>query len=331
VQKVLDDVADECQKLYSQIHLGESLELKALRLDPKTKGSLHQEAAFEGFEDVPPQAYFSDSHLDTLGLCFWIAVVKSSTKGDAIIVLDDVLTSIDAAHLERVVDLLIAESNVFNQVIATTHSRTWLDWYRFGRVASNKTHIIELARWRRARGIFPVKSEPAVEELLRLLAAPKLDRQGVSSKAGLLLEQAFDYLTKRYKCAVPRSLIDSYELQDLCDGVAKLAKVLKIRRPVLDSEGREKSPPETEEVSVKAVYDKISGGTFIRNQVGAHFNPDGAGISDANIEAFGRRAAEFVSSLICPLCRAIPRREKGTHFECGCGKTHMEPLKKSWN
>jgi energy-coupling factor transporter ATP-binding protein EcfA2 len=327
VQKVLDDVADECQKLYSQVHPGESLELKALRLDEKTKGSIHQEAVFEGFEDVPPQAYFSDSHLDTLGLCFWLAVVKSSTNGNAVVILDDVLTSIDAPHLQNVVDLLIVEADLFNQVIATTHSRTWLDWYRFGRVASNKTHIIELARWKRAQGILSVKAEPAVDELNRLLAMAKLDRQGVSSKAGVLLEQAFDYLTKRYKCAVPRSLIDAYELADLCNGAAKLAKVLKIRRPILDSDGKEKSPPEMEQISLKALYDKISNGTFIRNQVGAHFNPDGAGISDADIEAFGKRAAEFVSSLICPLCRAIPRREKGTHFECGCGKTRMEPLK----
>ncbi|MGA2226161.1 MAG: ATP-binding protein, partial [Syntrophobacteraceae bacterium] len=70
---VLADIAKEVGRLYEAVHPGEGLDKISLQLDPNKRASLKMEANFCG-ECAPPQAYFSDSHLDTLGLCVFLAL-----------------------------------------------------------------------------------------------------------------------------------------------------------------------------------------------------------------------------------------------------------------
>ena len=123
-QTILDDIATECSRLYALIHPNEPIALSRLALDEGKRASLSQAATFEGHDNVPPQAYFSESHLDTLGFCFWLSLVKrDSPKADVVVVLDDVFTSVDAQHINRISQLITDESKNFAQVIATTHQR----------------------------------------------------------------------------------------------------------------------------------------------------------------------------------------------------------------
>ncbi|MHC4648821.1 MAG: AAA family ATPase [Planctomycetota bacterium] len=97
-QGILNEVADEWNRLYRRIHPNEPLGNCTLSLDPNRRHSLHQGAEFEGHQGIPPQAYFSDSHLDTLGFCVWLSIAKRGTPQDTIVVLDDVFTSADSVH-----------------------------------------------------------------------------------------------------------------------------------------------------------------------------------------------------------------------------------------
>src|SRR5262249_19673603 len=151
---ILDDVATECNRLYALIHPNEPLAISKLALDQGRRASLNQAASFEGHSNVPPQAYFSDSHLDTLGFCFWLATAKQeSQKADAVIVLDDVFISVDATHLSRIAQLITDESKHFSHVIATTHQRLWRDIYRYQQGAAKLTQVIELQGWSLSKGI----------------------------------------------------------------------------------------------------------------------------------------------------------------------------------
>jgi len=49
-------------------------------LDPKKKASLEIAANFFSLENAPPAAYFSDSQLDTLGLCIFIVIAALSVS-----------------------------------------------------------------------------------------------------------------------------------------------------------------------------------------------------------------------------------------------------------
>jgi hypothetical protein len=65
---VLAEIAKEVGRLYEAVHPGEGLNKISLELDPNKRASLEIGAQFRGQTGAPPQAYFSDSHLDTLGL-----------------------------------------------------------------------------------------------------------------------------------------------------------------------------------------------------------------------------------------------------------------------
>jgi recombinational DNA repair ATPase RecF len=319
-QRVLAEVRDETNRLYALIHPNEPLGLDQLLLDDTKKGSLLQICSFEGVTDVVPQAYFSESHLDTLGFCLWLAIAKLSSGGNAVVVLDDVFTSVDSTHFTRILDLLISECDNFNQVIVTTHSRQWRDRYASQQIPQDKTSFVELAGWTRDGGIRSARTRVNVETLREHLQAAPFDRQIVASKAGVLAESLLDWLTQIYECSLPRRRGGSYTLGDLSGGVKRLSKQLVIRRPAAENDG------EIEEIRMQPLIDAITEQAWIRNQVGAHFNLSGADAADADVRLFAENVARLASTLACGHCGGLAQKPRGTHFACGCSKTQMLPL-----
>ncbi|MGH9769793.1 MAG: AAA family ATPase, partial [Blastocatellia bacterium] len=328
IQRVLAEVRDETNRLYALIHPDEPLGLDQLLLDEGKKGSLLQICSFEGVTDVVPQAYFSESHLDTLGFCLWLAIAKLSSGGDAVVVLDDVFTSVDSSHFTRILDLLVAECENFNQVIITTHSRQWRDRYAAQQIPHDKTAFVELQSWTRDGGIRASRTRVNVEALLEHLEASPFDRQIVASKAGVLAESLFDWLTQVYECPLPRRRGGNYTLGDLCNGLKRLSKQLVIRRPAGGpSDGPSNGEDAAmEEVSLVSLFNAITELTWIRDQVGAHFSLRGADVADADVRVFAQNVAKLATTLACPRCGGLAQKPKGTHFACGCSKTQMLPL-----
>jgi recombinational DNA repair ATPase RecF len=320
IQRTLAEVRDETNRLYAMIHPDEPLGLDRLLLDENKKGSLLQICSFEGVSDVAPQAYFSESHLDTLGFCLWLAIAKLSSGGDAVLALDDVFTSVDSAHFTRILDLLIDECENFNQIIITTHSRQWRDRYAVQQIPHDKTAFIELQSWTRGGGIRATRTRVNVEVLLEHLEASPFDRQIVASKAGVLAESLFDWLTQVYECPLPRRRGGNYTLGDLGAALKKVSKHLVIRRPAASDDAA------VEEVSLLSLFNAITELTWIRDQVGAHFSLRGADVSDADVKAFAQSVARLATTLACPRCGGLAQKPKGTHFSCGCAKTQMTPL-----
>ncbi len=320
IQRALAEVRDETNRLYALIHPDEPLGLDRLFLDENKKGSLLQICSFEGVSDVAPQAYFSESHLDTLGFCLWLAIAKLSSGGDAVVALDDVFTSVDSAHFTRILDLLMDECENFNQVIITTHSRQWRDRYAAQRIPHDKTAFVELQSWTRGGGIRAARTPVNVEVLLEHLESSPFDRQIVASKAGVLAESLFDWLTQVYECPLPRRRGGNYTLGDLCNALKRLSKHLVIRRPAAGDGAA------VEDVSLLSLFNAITELTWIRDQVGAHFSLRGADVSDADVKMFAQSVARLATTLACPRCGGLAEKPKGTHFACGCAKTQMMPL-----
>lgn len=82
---------------------------------------------FLGLADsCDPRAFLSEGHLDSLGLCLYLATVRTFNPPGTMLVLDDVLTSIDREHRHRVAELLFEEFADF-QLVLTTHDEHWFD------------------------------------------------------------------------------------------------------------------------------------------------------------------------------------------------------------
>jgi len=140
---IITEIAQEVGKLYNKVHPGEGLDKIALQLDPARRASLNLGATFEGY-DAPPQAYFSQSHLDTLGLCVFLALAARDRADETVLILDDVLGSVDEPHVERVIGMIYEVSAGFQHTIVTTHYRPWREKYRWGWLSAVSTRGTDL-------------------------------------------------------------------------------------------------------------------------------------------------------------------------------------------
>lgn len=319
VEDTITNISGTVSQLYARIHPGEVVGKPTFGLKKKTIGSLTLTSAFGSHPDVPPAAYYSESHLDTLGLCVYLALAKSA--GNALVVLDDVLTSVDEPHLDRVIDLISEEAPHFGHVIITTHSRAWFDRIRLGQ--GMQAQLVELYGWDFHNGMNHSAAPLAVDELRQAVTALKLDRQLVAGRSGILLEQLLDELTLRFGCALPRKRPAHYTLGELAQGFDKNL------RKLLRTEHCDKTGAMITSYEIYPLINAATTDTWIRNQVGAHFNPFAAGISDAMIRQFGEKVVALADALLCPHCHQLARKNKsGSYWDCGggCGKIRLYPL-----
>ncbi len=74
----------------------------------------------------PPIAYLSESHINCLGLSFYLASVKAFNKLNKFFVLDDIISSFDRPHRTRFARLLTSKFNNY-QILLLTHEREFYE------------------------------------------------------------------------------------------------------------------------------------------------------------------------------------------------------------
>ena len=315
VENILKEISQGVESLYSKLHPEEGLNNICLFLKPNVQGSLEIKSNFQNKENLSPQAYFSDSHLDTLGICVFIAMAKHF-KHD-IIVLDDVVTSLDHQHLDLFIQMLNDESTNFNQIILTTHYRPWREKYKFYRQPNSNIQFIELSPWSIEKGIKSNQTKLSIEELEELKKKEPFDRQATSSKASIFLENLLDHLTSIYELNVPRKTNSVYTLGELMNAFSKkFISQMKIKK-------------DDDIITLSNIINSLFQLAIpIRNQVGCHFNEIGQHISDEEVMFFVSKTIELGKTLICSQCGGLPQREQIDCWKCNCDKTRLYPVKK---
>lgn len=318
VQNVLDEIKDEANRLYQIIHPGEDIGLDGMTIEENRRGSVSQTGEFYGHTEILPQAVFSESHMDTLGFCIWLALAKRTSPEDTVLLIDDIFTSVDGPHLTRIVDLLADEGDSFLQIIIATHFRLW--WDRCGN--ANNVQRIHLGQWSKDNGIYALNMPLLTTELRRLVEESILDRQAVSSKAGILLENILDGLALLYRRSLPRNRDNMYTLDALLGAASPLfsSNNLTVRVNInWDVDGEDEDWQQTQ---AHHAYDRVNALSFIRNQVGCHFNPPGTEIPDDDVREFGRATVELFEATTCPNCGTLATKvtTDGTALRCTCRK-----------
>ena len=84
------------------------------------------EYTFYNGRQTPPVALLSESHVNCLGLAFFLASVKAFNKENEFFVLDDVISSFDSTHRTRFIRLLINKFSDY-QIILLTHEKDFFD------------------------------------------------------------------------------------------------------------------------------------------------------------------------------------------------------------
>jgi DNA repair exonuclease SbcCD ATPase subunit len=322
-------ISDDVERMYQQLHPDEGLGGIRLFLNPQFKQSLELQANFHTEEGITPQSVYSESHLDTLGICIFLALAKKYSKGDTILVLDDVVMSVDENHLDRFIKLLHEETEHFAQIVITTHYRPWKDRYRTHRAPGGKVHFIELRKWSKETGIRVQNGRVELQELELALSDPTyFDRQVISSKSGIILENILDFLSDVYEYHLPKRKSLKYTLGELIDTLQP--KYLKNIHTIHTVKQKDDSGQIIEvEITfqLQPIVDALKRLLFIRNQVGAHFNLE-QDASDDDVEHFGRTTLELGKALVCNETGQLPLIKTADHWKSKNGTVRLYPSEK---
>jgi energy-coupling factor transporter ATP-binding protein EcfA2 len=329
VKEVLDGVSSEIETMFAKLHPKESIGGITLSLDPNFFGSLHLHGNFHSAKGVTPQSVYSESHLDTLGFCVFLALAKLYRTDDTIIILDDVLTSIDAQHLDRLIDLIHSEETNFSQIIITTHYRPWCDRYRHHRAPGNKVHFIELRGWALESGIRIQQMKLSLEELRHVFGATPFDRQVVASKSGIFLESMLEFLARVYECRLPLRARSGYTLGELanCFSSKRLLPALTVERVTVQKDAAGKEQEVWVKIPLAPLIDEIKKWAEVRNLVGCHFNELGGHCLDKDVEELAKVTLALGDTLVCSDGGDFPSRgDSGSYHETKSRKVRLHPF-----
>ena len=170
-----------------------------------------------------PQTFLSEANLDLLALLVFTELVRESAEhGQAkLLVLDDVLQSVDATFRQQFVEHLFADFPGW-QLIFTVHDRLWLEQFRD--VLRRRTHAfidIEIVGWTFEHGPNLRVGGRDPRDLIKA-ALITADTAAICSITGRALESLSDRLSWTFPVSVVRRPGDRYTLGDHWPGVRKM-------------------------------------------------------------------------------------------------------------
>jgi len=154
IQQIYDELRGDLARYYDVLHPEEGFGAVSIAMDLRKRGSSELRMKFFGREDEDPRAFASEGHLDSLGLCIFLAFVRRFNGSWPLLILDDVVTSVDAAHKRRVASLLFEEFGD-RQLLVTTQDSRWFNDLRQAQsaagLAKDVTNLV-IESWTLDRG-----------------------------------------------------------------------------------------------------------------------------------------------------------------------------------
>jgi hypothetical protein len=305
VQRIADDVAGLANTLYDLVHPGEGIATAKLIVRQATSSSMLLNSTFYG-EEAPPLKYYSESHLDTLGLCFFLAIRKLETMTSPhfrLLLIDDVLHSVDAEHRTRLAALL---RNQFNdhQIILVTHDKNFYDRLKF--TLGSGFSYQAISGWDIDSG--PRLSDPStdLDRVVDPLTRAAKSHEEIAAASGRFLEWLLKGLTERLQVAIPARFTHEHDIGSMWPGLAsKLGKhkVFAAAHP--------------------EVLKSLNENVWVRNKLGAHDNSfSESAVSSPEATEFADAVAALYKATTCDSCRTQLQSSKDDKdiWRCGCSK-----------
>jgi hypothetical protein len=299
LERMRHELEDEIERLYNMIHPNEGY--SGIRLQPQReqRSSVDLTARFQGRDPAHPLTHWSEGHLDSLGLCIFLAFIKRYNPGFGLIILDDVLTTVDAGHRLRVAGLLAKEFADY-QLIVTTHDQMWANQLHAALPASQ---LLCLRPWELERGVAAWDHPLGDWAYYREVAGARpLD---AIAGAGRNLEQFLYTMSANLRLAIPFRPQGDYSIGDMMPPFFAWCASHRVERP-------DRPTFAGDLADIKQQLEAI---WRLRNWSGAHFNPWGATATAAEARSFIDVVASLVELFSCPACQMLVARE-GDALRC---------------
>ncbi len=306
VQALMDRVAAVADGYYQRIHPDESIGTPTLKVTDRGKASIQLESEFHG-KRGDPRGRYSEAHVDSLGLCLFLAIRRlhhNQEKDFALLILDDVLHSVDGEHRRQTAELIFEEFHD-HQVVVTTHDPIWFENLKAasGRVGK-KFSKYNLAGWTLDEG--PVLGDHLSDyEWLMSAQATIAKPADKVIKAGRLLEEVLHNACHNLKASIEYNIEGAYTMEPLWKA---------FRSRSADNKSFQLAAAE----AIKRI-DKIR---EIRNWLGAHWNAWALQLTPKEADDFVSAVVALRDVLYCSECDRFIQRIAQLDGVWSCPKEH---------
>lgn len=294
VKKFLSQASQHLTQAFKNISTVDFIKDITVLIGELTEVSFEIKVTLNNNKTVTPNSIFSEANLDLLILLLYTSIIKESNKygQSKLLILDDVLQSVDSTIRLNFLDYLVKEFKDW-QLIISAHDRLWLNQIRsVFRRNSHTFKEIEIYRWDFMSGpqIFEIESS---EENNPLQAALKTQNtQIIASQAGLFLETICNKLSMNLNTSIQRKFEDKYTIGDLWPGIKKHFK----------------------KTELNILTDEIDKLLHIRNLLGAHYNEWSISLSNYEVNSFAENILLFYHKVFCKKCQSWLNRNNN----CNC-------------
>lgn len=171
--------SDEINSYYVEMNPKEKVEnIKLVPIKDKNDelSGITIEYTFYNERHTPPVALLSESHINCLGLAFFLASVKAFNKENDFFVLDDVISSFDSTHRTRFIRLLINKFSDY-QIILLTHEKDFFDIA--SSEAKRKNWLITSLSWTAEKGTsFEIPMNDLLAKIESKISSKNIDGLG---------------------------------------------------------------------------------------------------------------------------------------------------------
>lgn len=250
---------------------------------------------------TPPIAYLSESHINCLGLSFFLASVKAFNKQNKFFILDDIISSFDRSHRYRFAQLLANKFSDY-QIILLTHEKEF-----FQLVSSevkSKGWLLNSFKWSKEAGTGIQKGLADIKDRIGKKLEDK-NTDGLGNDIRVYTEKVMKYVACEMEAKVAYRNNDSNEKRmapELLDAVqSKLSKASKELKTIAD-------------------IPKIKGMPMFLGNTTSHDNDFQESIED--LDAIWEDVKKLIQCFYCPNCNKFISVKYYDNVEqkirCGC-------------
>ncbi len=235
LNSIYQHVSEEFTRLYRQLHRDDE-ELFRAEMHPRNAG-LHLDVDFYGRGMFPPNALHSEGHQDSMGLCLFLVLSERLSGTDLqVILLDDVIMSVDEAHRKQLAGVLVNEF-AHRQIILTTHDTVWVEQLMREGFAT-KSDLVEMQRWTVDTGPIYREAPPVWNLIESDLASDQTNAAG--NKLRAWAESFSKQVCHNFRAPVPFRVDGMYTLADVFEP-AKSHFLKYLNKAIRRAENNDKS------------------------------------------------------------------------------------------
>jgi len=291
VQDVFNVIQGDIEKYYTMLHPDDAHRNIELRLPTSKRASVDLRIESFGRKDEDPRAYGSEGHLDSLGLCIFLALVRRFNNDCSLVVLDDVVTTVDIGHRENICKLLIDEFGD-KQLIITTHEGLWYEQlrshHRAAKVEGNFNYITAI-KWEVGSG---PTIRPYKQRWERIMEKLDGGDKGAGNEGRTYMEWVLESICNSLEAQVPFRITRQYDVGDLMPSAKK-----RVGSLIKDEELKEKALKAFEVLEATTIYGNII----------SHNNPMAEELSIDEVKKFCEAVHKLYCTFLCPNCGQILR------------------------